>query len=79
MNTTTISSKYQIVLPQAVREKLSLNPGQKVYVEATEEGDILVRTGSKMNSLYGAMRKILHDADYHIDCLREEANRDRTR
>lgn len=77
MNTTTISSKYQIVLPRAIRDKLTLNPGQKVYVEATDQGDILVRTGSKVTSFYGSMRKTLQGADKHIDSARHEANRDR--
>jgi len=29
-NLTTISSKYQIVIPRDVREKFNLKPGQKV-------------------------------------------------
>lgn len=79
MNVTTISSKYQIVLPQKVREQLSLNPGQRVYVEATENGDVLVRTSSKVESLYGSMRKTLKSADVAIERSRAEAERDRTR
>jgi AbrB family looped-hinge helix DNA binding protein len=30
MNTATISSKYQIVIPREVREQFGLKPGQKV-------------------------------------------------
>jgi AbrB family looped-hinge helix DNA binding protein len=30
MDTVTISSKYQVVIPQSVREKLGVQPGQKV-------------------------------------------------
>ena len=30
MTTITISPKFQIVIPKAIREKLSLSPGQKV-------------------------------------------------
>lgn len=30
MATVTISPKYQVVIPKAVREKLGLRPGQKV-------------------------------------------------
>jgi AbrB family looped-hinge helix DNA binding protein len=30
MNTLTISPKYQVVIPKAIRELLRLRPGQKV-------------------------------------------------
>lgn len=32
MPTSSISSKYQIVIPKAVREKLHLHPGQRLQV-----------------------------------------------
>lgn len=30
METTTISTKYQVVIPRKIREKFNLKPGQKV-------------------------------------------------
>jgi AbrB family looped-hinge helix DNA binding protein len=30
MDTVTISSKYQMILPRAIREKWNIKPGQKV-------------------------------------------------
>ena len=30
MNTVTISSKYQVVIPQPIREQFNLKPGQKI-------------------------------------------------
>ena len=30
MNTVTISPKYQVVIPKAIREELGLEPGQRV-------------------------------------------------
>lgn len=32
MGVVTLSSKYQIVIPQDVREKMELKPGQKIVV-----------------------------------------------
>jgi AbrB family looped-hinge helix DNA binding protein len=32
MQTVTISPKYQIVIPKAIREALNLRPGQKLQV-----------------------------------------------
>ena len=32
MEIVTLSSKFQVVIPQAVREKLSLTPGEKFRV-----------------------------------------------
>lgn len=34
MNTVTISPKYQVVIPKAIRELLGLKPGQKVQAIA---------------------------------------------
>jgi len=30
MNTVTISSKYQVVIPRQIREQFELKPGQKI-------------------------------------------------
>ncbi len=32
MQTVTVSPKFQVVIPQAVRESLGIRPGQKVQV-----------------------------------------------
>ena len=79
MSMTTVSSKYQIVIPLEIRRKIALRPGQKVLVEATDDGNILVKTDSKVSALYGTMRKTLQYADEHVACAREEANHDRSR
>jgi AbrB family looped-hinge helix DNA binding protein len=33
-NTVTISPKYQVVIPKAIREQMNLQPGQKIRVLA---------------------------------------------
>ncbi len=37
MGTVTISPKFQVVIPKAIREKLSLSPGQKVQAIAYDD------------------------------------------
>jgi AbrB family looped-hinge helix DNA binding protein len=32
MNTVTVSPKFQVVIPRAIREELSLKPGEKLRV-----------------------------------------------
>jgi len=32
MQTVTVSSKYQVVIPRKVRESMDLKPGQKIHV-----------------------------------------------
>ena len=39
MNTVTLSTKYQLVIPREVRERLDLQPGAKLTV--IEKGGIL--------------------------------------
>lgn len=39
MNSVTLSTKYQMVIPRELRERLSLHPGSKITV--IEKGGIL--------------------------------------
>jgi AbrB family looped-hinge helix DNA binding protein len=39
METVTLSSKYQLVLPRKVRERLGLRPGMKLTV--IDKGDVI--------------------------------------
>ncbi len=41
MNQVTVSSKFQVVIPQAIREMLSLQVGQKMRVIAYDDKDHL--------------------------------------
>lgn len=41
MDTTRVSSKGQVVLPQAVRKRKKWRPGTRLVVEETKEGVLL--------------------------------------
>lgn len=43
MTTTTVSSKYQIVIPKEVRERRQIKPGMRLYITEDERGLHLVK------------------------------------
>lgn len=72
MTETTLSTKGQIVIPRAVREKLRIKAGQKFEVDIMSDGSILVIPIP--NEVIGAMR--LADAHKLEKALEEERLRD---
>lgn len=58
---TTLSTKGQVVLPKAVRDRLGWRPGTKVVVEATEDGVTLRRAPpfrpTTIDEVFGSLSK----------------------
>ncbi len=52
---TTISSKYQVVIPRAVRERLHLQPQQKLTI-LEKDGMLILVPEVKLESLRGIAR-----------------------
>lgn len=67
---TTISAKYQIVIPRAVREQFQLKPGQKVMFIPYQKSIRLVVVPPIEEAL-GMFGRIKHDQ------LREEEDEER--
>jgi AbrB family looped-hinge helix DNA binding protein len=55
MNAVTISSKYRVVIPKSVRERLWLQPGQKVQV-IPYEGRIVMIPERKITEMRGFLK-----------------------
>ncbi len=55
MTTVTISPKYQVVIPQEVRERMSIVPGEKLQV-LFYQGRIEFIPVSKMNDMKGFLK-----------------------
>ena len=64
MGVVTLSSKYQIVIPLDVREKMNLKPGQKVVV--VEKDSVVHLIPEKpMKELRGFVRGVTTDKLRH--------------
>jgi AbrB family looped-hinge helix DNA binding protein len=69
MNTVTISSKYQVVIPRAIREQFNLKPGQKLMFIPFKE-TLRVVIVPPIEDAQGMF------AGIDIDPLREKEDRD---
>ena len=66
MNTVTLSPKYQVVIPKAIRELLSLRPGQKIQAIVFQNRIELipVKSAKKMRGfLKGIDTEVKRDED----------------
>jgi AbrB family looped-hinge helix DNA binding protein len=66
MSAVTISPKYQVVIPKEIRERLGLEPGQRVEAIGYDDRIVLVPV-RPIRSLRGAFRgistRIVRDKD----------------
>jgi antitoxin PrlF len=55
---STVTSKGQITIPKAVRERLHLEAGDKVYFDVREDGSVLmVARNEPVENLFGLLRQ----------------------
>ncbi len=55
----TIGSKYQMVIPKAIRQDLDIKPGDKMYIDTDENGIITLTVSPKnwAEQNFGALKK----------------------
>jgi len=68
METVTLSSKYQLVLPRGARERLQLRPGMRITVLA-KGGAIYLVPERPLRSYRGIVRRV------RVKGLREKKDR----
>jgi AbrB family looped-hinge helix DNA binding protein len=57
MAESTVTSKGQITIPKAVRERLHLEPGDKVYFDVQDDGSVSMMTRKHpIESLFGLLK-----------------------
>jgi AbrB family looped-hinge helix DNA binding protein len=68
MDSVTVSTKYQVVIPRALRQQLHLKPGQKMQVIAYDNRLVLIPV-QPIEEARGSLPGI------HTDVPREEGDR----
>ncbi|NOY69385.1 MAG: AbrB/MazE/SpoVT family DNA-binding domain-containing protein [Deltaproteobacteria bacterium] len=57
MALATLTTKGQVTIPKAVRDSLSLHPGDKVEFAVTQEGEAVLRPVTrKVEEVFGSLR-----------------------
>lgn len=57
MSESTVTSKGQITIPKVVRERLHLEPGDKVYFDVQDDGSVsLITRKHPIESLFGLLK-----------------------
>ena len=57
MSESTLTSKGQITIPKAVRERLNLEPGDKVYFDVRDDGTVLLMARNEpLENLFGLLQ-----------------------
>ena len=64
MGVVTVSSKYQVVIPRDVREKMNLKPGQKVIV-VEKDGMVHLIPEKPVKELRGFVKGVTTDKLRH--------------
>jgi antitoxin PrlF len=58
MSQSTLTSKGQITIPKAVRERLHLETGDKVYFDVRDDGSVLlVARNEPLERLFGLLKR----------------------
>ncbi len=70
---STISAKYQIVIPKNLRRELGLKPGHKVYFRKNKNDELVVGRNTVLDEVYGSMKGAWGlDSDAYLRKIRSE-------
>lgn len=67
METSTVSNKYQIVIPKKIRQQLGIKPGQKLHIQQLTGDSLKITTGSVLDQYVGSLQGVWGpDSDVYI-------------
>lgn len=68
---STLTSKGQVTIPQAIREKLGLKPGDFVSFSLGEKNEVILRPPGRLEDLFGMLGKPPNGRHYTIEEMNE--------
>lgn len=71
----TITSKGQVTIPKAIRDRLDLDAGTEVEFELTEDGTVAVRPKRPAMERLRDVRDALADHDVDLEEMRKDSKR----
>lgn len=71
MQTITISSKNQVVIPSSVRLKLNVKSGDKLLVERVTATEVVLKKAPTYADLLGSLPEQKEDATQRVRKLRD--------
>jgi AbrB family looped-hinge helix DNA binding protein len=75
MPRSTVTSKGQVTIPKAIRERLGLAVGDKLEFTVDEEGRIVARPDEVGDGVFGILRDLAPDRPLSIEQINEAARR----
>lgn len=63
MTATTVTTKGQVTIPKAIRDRLGLKPGGRVVFDVDDKGRAYLRAVGKVKAAPSRFRKLLGTAD----------------
>ena len=58
METITLSTKYQLVIPKKLRRELNLKPGQKLRISKLKDGSLKLQSKSALDEFVGSVKGV---------------------
>ncbi|HVQ43640.1 MAG TPA: AbrB/MazE/SpoVT family DNA-binding domain-containing protein [Candidatus Saccharimonadia bacterium] len=61
MISSKLSAKYQVVIPKELRQGLNMRPGQRVYLSAGENDELILTARPDVDQFLGVLQPAVED------------------
>ena len=75
MPTSTVTSKGQVTIPKAIRERLGLNEGDRLEFSIDDSGRIVARRAPRRTGVGGVLREFAPRQPVTVDEMNEAVRR----